>query len=118
MSESDITAVLDELEGRGPRSRNHERNARFAAVRNRLIALHAKGHSWSSIAAALKAAGQKASANYLRAVCEKGPQRKRSVAVARPVAASNKSAQKAQPRAPGLPEDPNGKHFGAKGLQL
>ena len=119
MTATELTAILDRLDSFGPQQRLNGKRAQLIGVRERLLALHARGHSWRAIARELSAAGEKVSADLLRAVCgAKAKHRKRKRArthdVARPPAhprtdAAARPAQAAPARSDG--------RFGAKGLK-
>lgn len=119
MTASDILAVLNRLESLGPIRRHNVKRAALTEARDRLIALHARGHSWRAIARELSAAGEKVSADLLRAVC--GGKRQRGAAK-RPRATSTsmsaptirQALQQATPRRAGAATNTR---FGARGLK-
>jgi hypothetical protein len=119
MTATELTAILDRLDSFGPQQRLNGRRAQLIGVRERLLALHARGHSWRAIARELSAAGEKVSADLLRAVCgAKGKHRRgkraRAHEVPRPPAHPRIGAE--VPRAPAAPAKTDGR-FGAKGLK-
>jgi hypothetical protein len=117
MTDSQLEAILDRLEMLAPQSRLSDKRARLAAVRERLLALHARGHSWRAIAREISATGESVSADLLRAICI--PKAKRRGRAAR----GRSDAPPAIPTAPRpqpatLVTKTNTTAFGAKGLKI
>lgn len=100
-----------------PQRRFSDKRARLAAVRERLLSLHARGHSWRAIAREMSSAGEKVSADLLRAICiPKAKRRGRAARQRNDVTTDAASAVAAQRPAPvGKVTDAR---FGAKGLKL
>lgn len=118
MTVIELIAILDRLESFGPQQRLTGKRAHLTEVRERLLALHARGHSWRAIARELSAAGEKVSADLLRAVCGAKvkhcrAKRARTHEAALPAARPQVAAQ--MPPPPTLPKNEGG--FGAKGLR-
>ena len=120
MTPLDLTAILDRLESFGPQRHLSGKRAQLAEVRERLIALNARGHSWRSIARELSAAGEKVTADLLRSVCRVKTRRRGAKTPRRhsvPERATN-SLSAAQPQPKIAPCAKNDGSFGAKGLKL
>jgi hypothetical protein len=117
MTESQLEAILGRLEMLAPQSRLSDKRARLAAVRERLLALHARGHSWRAIAREISAAGESVSADLLRAICiPKAKRRGRAARRHSDPAAAVAAAPRAQPPTPVT--EANTTAFGAKGLKI
>lgn len=119
MTAIELTAILDRLDSFGPQRRLNGKRAELAEVRERLLALHARGHSWRAIARELSAAGEKVSADLLRAVCgAKAKHRKAKRARTRevPLPPAHPRTEAQAPTAPAAPAKSDGR-FGAKGLK-
>jgi len=118
MTESDLKTFIDRFATLTPSSRASEKRRLLETNGDAILALHRRGHSWSSIARELSAAtGERVSADLLRAACAKrAPQhRPRSVKGAR--AAALKPAATATPMTQPTPASST-ERFGAKGLKL
>ena len=120
MTPADLTRILDQLEKLGPQRRLSGKRAQLTDARERLLALHARGHSWRALARELSAPGETITADLLRSVCKAKPKRRTvrkaqhnaeapTAARPRPVAGHGTHAA-----VPGTPVAA----FGAKGLQL
>ena len=114
---TEILTILDRLEAFDPQRRLSGKRAQLAAVRDRLITLHAKGHSWRSIARELSATGEKVSADLLRSICKTKPRRRAPIATrsANPPERPAKALADAR-SAPAAAIKSDGR-FGAKGLK-
>jgi len=69
MDSEELVNILERLERYDPPHRISEKRTRLMSLRERLLALHARGHSWRSIARELSGSGEQFSADLLRAVC-------------------------------------------------
>lgn len=117
MTDSQLESILERLEMLAPQRRFSDKRARLAAVRERLLSLHARGHSWRAIAREISSAGEKVSADLLRSVCapkakrrSRAPRKRNDVTMD---AASTIAVQRPAPAAK-IPDA----RFGAKGLKL
>lgn len=120
MTALELTAVLNRLETMGPQRRVSDRHQRLEEARQRLLALHARGHSWRAIARELTAAGEKVSADLLRAICTGKPKHhagkgRRSASNAEAPALQERRARSAQAAA--TPSGTTDGRFGARGLK-
>ena len=118
MTESDLKTFIDRFATLAPSSRASEKRRLLETNGDAILALHRRGHSWSSIARELSAATEeRVSADLLRAACAKrAPQhRARSAKDASATRALRPAAAAAPMTAP-TPE--SGERFGAKGLTL
>ena len=118
MTAAELKAILDRLESFGPQRPLNSKRAQLSEVRERLIALHARGHSWRAIARELSASGEKVSSDLLRAVCGgRAKHRRRKLArgdeAAVPTARVRAAAQITQAATTAK----NDGCFGAKGLK-
>jgi hypothetical protein len=121
MTPADLVRILDQLEQLGPQRRLSGKRAQLADVRERLLALHARGHSWRAIARELSTPGENVTADLLRAVCKTNPKRRK----AKNVQSDSESPAAPKPRVPvsqgvpaTVPPATPVAAFGAKGLQL
>lgn len=120
MTESDLKTFIERFSALAPSSRASEKRRLLETNSEAILALHRRGHSWSSIARELSAAtGERVSADLLRAACGKrAPQRRaRSLKVVGATttlkAVATAKSPEAQPKSTSGPE-----RFGAKGLKL
>jgi DNA-binding NarL/FixJ family response regulator len=123
MKPADLIRILDQLEQLGPQRRLSSKRSQLTDVRERLLSLHARGHSWRAIARELSASGETVTADLLRSVCKaKAKQRKRSTTrrdPEAPAAARLRPRPAADKRSPATVPPPKPvAAFGAKGLQL
>lgn len=116
MTPDDLARLLDQLEHRSPQRRQSRKRAQLNDVRERLLRLHARGHSWRAIARELSATGEKVTADLLRAVCKAHPKRRRPERNALTAVAAESRVTKPAPRV--VPPATGTATFGAKGLQL
>ncbi len=119
MTASELAAILDRLEALGPRRRLSDKHQRLSEVRQRLLALHGRGHSWRAIASELSAGGEKVSADLLRAICLTKPKR-RAAKGNRPTEAPAQPTRIHASAPVTAPAPANGKtdgRFGARGLK-
>jgi len=117
MTESQLEAILERLEVLAPQGRFSDKRARLVAVRERLLALHARGHSWRAIARELSSAGERVSADLLRAICI--PKAKRRGGAVRKHSDASLTAPSTGPTKRSAPTaKTNSAPFGAKGLKL
>jgi hypothetical protein len=116
----DVIRILDQLEQLGPQRRLSGKRAQLTDVRERLLELHARGHSWRAIGRELSTAGETVTADLLRSVCKAKPKQRNArkaqrsadvPAASKPSAPATRGAQAAGPAIPASV-------FGAKGLQL
>jgi hypothetical protein len=119
---SQLSAVLDRLESLTPQRRTTEKRKQLTEVRERLLALHARGHSWRSIARELSAQGDKVSPDLLRLVCTTNKRAPRILKRTRHRATKiissgepSKPVVRAEAKQRAASESPG---FGAKGLKL
>lgn len=117
MTESQLEAILGRLEMLVPQKRFSDKRARLGAVRERLLALHARGHSWRAIAREISAAGETVSADLLRAICIPKSKRRGRTTRNHPVASSTAAAA-APTQRPATTTKTANNQFGAKGLKL
>jgi hypothetical protein len=113
---SELQAALERLETIAPSSRLSDKRQLLSGVRERILALRQRGHSWRSLAAELSAAiGQKVSADLLRTACMKRARRRgvRQATISAPAPTDTKATI-----APVTPAKPSDDRFGAKGLKL
>jgi hypothetical protein len=116
MTDSQLQSILDRLEMLAPQKRFSDKRERLASARERLLALHARGHSWRAIAREISSTGEKVSADLLRSICiPKGKRRGR--ATRRPGNTALQTAPAMDPRSV-LVDSGTDSRFGAKGLKL
>ncbi len=116
MTDSQLQSILDRLEMLAPQKRFSDKRERLASARERLLALHARGHSWRAIAREISSTGEKVSADLLRSICiPKGKRRER--AARRGGNPTLQTVPAATPRL-ALAESGTDSRFGAKGLKL
>jgi hypothetical protein len=73
----DLAAALDRLDACSPHRLMGKKRARLTAMREELLALHQRGHSWRSIAFVLSTPEERISGELVQSVCT-GTTRKRS----------------------------------------
>jgi hypothetical protein len=119
MTSTDLAQILERLEALGPQRKLTGKRAQLSEVRARLISLHARGHSWRSIARELSAAGEKVTADLLRSVCSAKVKRR----ALKPLRSEGATSQSIAVRETVKPAPSVGgsqasdERFGAKGLQ-
>lgn len=117
MTASELAQILDRLEAVGPRPRLSDKHQQLAEVRQRLLTLHARGHSWRAIARELSAAGEKVSADLLRSICRPAKRRNR-VAEKRETVPAPAAPPTETQRRELTTQSKSDPRFGAKGLKL
>ncbi len=119
MTESDLKAFIERLATLAPSSRASEKRRLLESNGDAFLDLHRRGHSWSSIARELSAAaGERVSADLLRAACAKrAPQRRARGVKGAGATTALKPAAPAKPPTQPTPTS-SSERFGAKGLKL
>jgi DNA-binding CsgD family transcriptional regulator len=120
MTPADVSRILDQLDQHGPQRRLSGKRAQLTDVRERLLELHARGHSWRAIARELSTTGETVTADLLRSVCKAKPKRRhaRSAQHSTEVPAAPQPAPCAARGAHTAGSATPASVFGAKGLQL
>jgi aspartokinase len=119
MTEADLKTFIDRFATLAPSSRASEKRRLLETNGDAILALHRRGHSWSSIARELSAAtGERVSADLLRAACAKrAPQRRARSVKGASATTALKPAATATPVTQPSPAS-SSERFGAKGLKL
>ena len=119
MTESDLKTFIDRFATLAPSSRASQKRRLLETNSAAILALHRRGHSWSSIARELSAAtGERVSADLLRAACEKrAPQHRARGVKGAGATTALKPAATAKPT-PQPTSTFSSERFGAKGLKL
>lgn len=119
MTASELEAALERLETLAPSTRLSDKRQLLSAVRERILSLRQRGHSWRSLAIEISAAiGQKVSPDLLRAACMKRTPRRNTRQASSSASASIPPKAKPVAATGPTPAPLSDNRFGAKGLKL